>query len=206
VTGVIAAITGKYRPGVWLGWGLTTFGMGLLIYLNLDTSTPAWIFLNLVAGLGTGILFAAMALAVQASSTNKNITYAVILFAFFRALGQTVGVAIGGVVFQNVMQKKLLTYPSLAPKAAEYARDSSSLVDIIKAMPPGPDKQALLESYMTGLHGIFYMLTALAAVAFVASFWTKALPLDRALETDQGFQHQERKSDEEKPAEAKVES
>jgi hypothetical protein len=201
-TGITAAITGKYRWGTWSGWALTTLGMGLLIKLDLDTSTPAWIFLNLVGGIGTGILFAAMALAVQASSSSKNMAYAVTMFAFFRAFGQTVGVALGGVVFQNVMKRKLLTYPSLAAHASEYARDSSSLVEIIKAMPPGDDKQFLLESYMHGLRGIFYMCTALAALAFIASFGTKALPLDRALETEQGFQHKERKSDEEKPTDA----
>ena len=72
------------------------------------------------------------------------------------------------------------------------------MVEIIRTMPAGPDKDFLLQSYMHGLRGIFYMCTALAAVAFIASFWTEALPLDRALETDQGFKHQEKKSDEEK--------
>jgi MFS family permease len=172
--------------------------MGLLIYLDIGTSTVAWIFLNIVGGIGTGILFAAMALAVQASSPPKIQSYAVIMFAFFRAFGQTAGVAIGGVVFQNVLKKKLLTYPSLADKASEYAKDSSSLVEVIKAMPAGQDKQFLLESYMHALRGIFIMCTALAAVAMFASFLAKALPLDRALETDQGFQHKEKKSDEEK--------
>jgi MFS family permease len=197
-TGVLAAVTGKYRGSLWVGWVITTFGMGLLIYLDINTSTVSWIFLNIVGGIGTGILFAAMALAVQASSPAKNQAYAVILFAFFRAFGQTAGVAIGGVVFQNVLKRKLLTYPSLAAKASEYAKDSSSLVEVIKAMPAGQDKQFLLESYMHGLRGIFIMCTALAAVALIASLWAKALPLDSALETDQGFQHKERKSDEEK--------
>ena len=48
--------------------------MGLLIYLKVDTSTPAWIFLNLVSGVGTGVLFSAMAIAVQASSSNEDVS------------------------------------------------------------------------------------------------------------------------------------
>lgn len=198
--GIIAAVTGRYRWGTWAGWSLTTLGFGLLIYLDLNTSAPAWILISVVGGVGTGLLFASMALAVQASSTNKTMSDAVILFAFFRAVGQTLGVAIGGVVFQNVMKRKLLTYPSLAAKAEEYVRDSSSLVEIIKGMPASDDKTFLLTSYMDGLRGIFIFCTALAGVALVASFWTEGLPLDRPLESDQGFIHQERKSDEEKPA------
>jgi hypothetical protein len=177
--------------------------MGLMIYLDVNTTTPAWIFLNIVGGIGTGFLFAAMALAVQASSSNKNMTYAVILFAFFRSFGQTVGVAIGGVVFQNVLKKKLENIPALAAHALEYSKDSSALVQIIKHMPASIEKTQLLESYMAALRAIFIMCTALAAVAMVSSDWTEGLPLDRELETDQGFQHREKHSDEETRPETK---
>jgi hypothetical protein len=202
VTGIVSAITGKYRWATWSGWVLTTFGMGLMIYLDVNTSVPGWIFLCIVGGVGTGFLFAAMALAIQASSTNRNMAYAVILFVFFRSFGQTVGVAIGGVVFQNAMKSKLLTYPLLAANATQYAADSSGLVEIIKLMPAGLEKTQLLQSYMHGLRTVYIMCTALAAVAMVAAFFTEGLPLDRALESDQGFQHQKKKSDEEKRTES----
>jgi hypothetical protein len=197
VTGIVSAITGKYRWATWSGWILTTLGMGLLIYLDVETSTPAWICLSIVGGIGTGFLFAAMALAIQASSTNRNMAYAVILFVFFRSFGQTVGVAIGGVIFQNAMKQKLLTFPLLASNATQYSVDSSSLVEVLKHMPASLEKTQLLISYMHGLRSVYIMCTVLAAVAMVASFFTEGLPLDRALETDQGFQHREKKSDEE---------
>jgi MFS family permease len=195
--GIVMAITGRYRWATWSGWVLTTFGMGLLLYIKTGTSTAAWIFLNIVGGVGTGLLFAAMALAVQASSTNKTMADAVILFAFFRAFGQTVGVAVGGVVFQNAMKKKLLTFPDLAARADEYSSDSSGLVEIIKAMAPSAEKTHLQDSYMSGLHAVFIVMLAISAVALVASLWTEGLPLDRALETEQGFQHKGKKEDEE---------
>ncbi|KAF2674540.1 putative MFS transporter [Microthyrium microscopicum] len=197
VTGVVAAMLGRYRWAVWSGWFLTTVGMGILIFLDINTTTPTWICLNIVGGVGCGFLFAAMSLAVQASSSNKNMAYAVILFAFFRSFGQTVGVAIGGVVFQNVLRRKLEAIPYFAPRALEYSKDSSALVQIIKHMPASLEKTQLLESYMAALRAIFIMCTALAAVAMVSSAWTEGFPLDRELETDQGFQHQARKSDEE---------
>ena len=51
---------------------------------------------------------------------------------------------------------------------------------------------------MSGLHAVFIVMLAISAVALVASLWTEGLPLDRALETEQGFQHKDRKGDEEK--------
>jgi len=197
ITGVIASITGRYRWATWSGWFLTTLGMGLSILFDLDTSTPEWVIISLITGVGTGFLFAAMGLAVQASSTNRNMAYAVILFAFFRAFGQTIGVALGGVVFQNVMQTKLLSFPALAAHAHEYSQDSSSLVEVIRSMPAGLAKTQLLESYMAGLRAVYAMSCGFAGLSFVASWWTEGLPLERELVTEQGFVHRERKSDEE---------
>lgn len=203
VAGFIIAYTGRYRWAVWSGWVLTTFGLGLVIYLKVNSSTVAWIFLLLVPGVGTGILFSAMALAIQASSSNADMGYAVNMFAFFRSFGQTVGVAIGGVIFQNAMKKKLLTYPLLASNATEYAKDASGLVEIIKAMPDGLAKSQLLESYVSSLRTVWIVCTALSAVALVVSFLTQGLPLDREFETEQGYMRQSRVPDSE-GAESKV--
>ena len=172
---------------------LRSHTVGLLILFDIDTSTPAWVFLQLVGGIGTGMLFSATALAVQASSSDKNMALAVTLFAFFRAFGQTIGVAIGGVVFQNVLKNKLLDFPLLADKAQEYALDSSALVEVLRAMPPSLEREQLVISYMQGLRGIYYLCLGLAAAAMVTSIFVEGLPLDREHVTEQGFQYMEEK-------------
>ena len=83
-------MSGRYRWAIWGGWVLTTLGCGLLYLLDVNTTTPAWIFLNLVVGLGTGMLFPSMMFAIQASSTNADLAFAVAMFSFFRAFGQAV--------------------------------------------------------------------------------------------------------------------
>lgn len=200
VVGALIAKTGQYRWALWTGWFLTTFGNGLLIYLKTDTTTAGWIFLNLVGGVGTGMLFPAMAIATQAAATSKDQAYASNIFSFLRAFGQTLGVAIGGVIFQNQAKKKMLTYPLLADKASEYSRDASGLVQIIKAMPAGEMKDQLRESYTDALKYIWIVMTVLSAVALVASAFVKAYPLDRALETEQGFKEKTRAKDAEREA------
>lgn len=96
VAGVVITITGKYTWFTWGGWAMTILGTGLMLLLKVDTSTPAWIFINLIPGIGTGVLFSAMAITIQASASNEDQAHAVTSFALFRALGQTVGVAVGG--------------------------------------------------------------------------------------------------------------
>lgn len=191
---------GTYRWAVWLGWFLTTFGNGLLIYLKTDTKTVAWIFLNLVGGVGTGMLFPAMAIAVQASATGKDQAYASNIFSFLRAFGQTLGVAIGGVIFQNQMKKKMLTYPLLADMADEYSKDAAGLVQIIKAMPSGEMKDQLRDSYTDALRYIWIVMTVFAALALFTSLFTKHYSLDMELESEQTFQEKRKSKDVEQEA------
>lgn len=203
VVGLLVALTGRYRWAIWSGWVFTVAGTGLLYLLDVHTTTVSWIFLNLVPGLGTGMLFSGMAFAIQASATNRDLAFAVAMFSFFRAFGQAMGVAVGGTVFQNTMKKKLLAYPALAPKAEEYSQDAASLVQIIKGFtstgamgghPGEPDvvRAQLVQAYADSLKVVWLTMCGLAAVALVASVATKGLDLNRPLETEQGFWEDEK--------------
>lgn len=89
IMGMLVSRMGSYRWGVLSGWLLTTIGMGLLCLLDVNTSTFCWVVLNLVGGFGMGLLFSAMAFAIQASAcaTGEDMGFAISMFTFFRALG-----------------------------------------------------------------------------------------------------------------------
>lgn len=198
VTGIVISKTGRYRWAIWSGWVLTTMGTGILYLLDVNTTTVQWVFLNLVSGLGMGVLFPSMAFSIQAATINKDLAFAVALFSFFRAFGQAIGVAVGGVIFQNQLKKKLLTYPLLAPMAGAYASDASGLVQIIKTMQHGPARTQLIQSYAESLKLVWIVMCALAGLALLSSFLIKGFELDRALDTEQGFQVEKTTIDEEK--------
>ncbi|KAI9852378.1 MAG: hypothetical protein M1838_000900 [Thelocarpon superellum] len=196
IVGIIVSRTGHYRWSLWSGWVLTCGGMGLLYLLDVNTSTVSWIFLNLVAGLGTGILFPSMAFSIQASVPTKDVAFAVALFSFFRAFGQSIGVAVGGTIFQNEMRRKLLTHPILAGDADQYATDAASLVQVINQMDvANPQRTPLVQSYADALKTVWLVMCALAAVALLTSFFVKSYSLDQAHDTEQGFQHQRKPKD-----------
>ena len=195
ITGFIVAKTGRYRFSIWAGWFLVTLGMGLLYLLDLTTKPAAWIFLNLVPGLGCGTLFAGLAFAIQASSTSSHLAWSVGMYSFFRAFGQALGVAISGTIFQNQMRKTLLrSSPSLfsPEKALEYSKDAAGLVAVIQGFGDagaegGEMKGKLMEAYADSLKVIWVAMCGLSGVAMVLSVWTEGLDLDRPLETEQGF-------------------
>ncbi|KAJ5966865.1 hypothetical protein N7501_003113 [Penicillium viridicatum] len=187
VAGILITVTGSYRWAIWLGWTFSTVGLGLMCLIKVDTSMVGWIFLNIVPGLGLGILFPSLGYAVQASADPENLAIAVAMFSFFRALGQAIGVAVGGVVFQNRMFTNISRYSALAPMAEAYSKDAAGLVQVIKAMADGADKANLKEAYTDSLRTVWIVCCGVSAVAMVISFLTEHYDLDRALETSQGL-------------------
>ncbi|TVY20686.1 Efflux pump FUS6 [Lachnellula arida] len=208
MVGIIITKSGRYRPSIWIGWFLTTFGMGLLIYLKPSTNTPSWIFLSLVGGFGTGMLFSAQGFAAQASSSNADLPFAGAMYSFFRAFGQTLGVAISGVIFQNTFKQKIkaTVYSSFAD---EWSREASSFVQVVKAWPhegaKGAMREVVIKAYVDSLRMIWVVMCVLAGVAFLCSLiWVKEISLERDLETDQAFIHDRKTASADEESNAKL--
>lgn len=187
IVGIVCAKTGRYRWALWIGWVLTALGCGLLVLLKPNVSIPAWVFLNIPVAVGTGMLFPAMALAIQAAGRPQDAGHAVAFYSFLRVFGQSLGVAIGGVAFQNQVEKKLLAYPDFAPLAQQYSKDATALVTIIKSMPEGLAKTQLVQAYSDSLQIIWIVMCALSGVGLLASLLTKAYSLNQEHSTLQGL-------------------
>ena len=179
--------TGKYPRLIWLGWALTVLGTGIMILLDITTSTIAWIFVTMIPGFGVGFLITATAVGLQATASIADVTFAAAMVIFFRYLGQNLGVATGGNIFQNQVEKAMLKFSDLAPQAAENSRDAASLAQIIAALPPGPRQEHLMSSYVQTLKILWTVLCAFAASGFLLSLLIKEHSLDRKQETTQNI-------------------
>jgi hypothetical protein len=187
VCGALIVKTGHHRWAVWLGWGLGTLGLGLYCVLQVGTSIPGWIFLNLVSGIGLGFLFPGIATAIQASVASEHAAIAITMFSFFRSAGQALGVAVGGVIIQNRMEANLLKYPNLAPFAQVYSANVAALVEILRALPDGDDKQNLKQAYVDSFCIVWAVCCALGGLAMLISLLTRHHTLDQSLATSQGI-------------------
>ncbi|KAI3547978.1 major facilitator superfamily transporter [Colletotrichum abscissum] len=184
--GLIAGVTGRYRWSLWAGWVMITFGAGLMCLMRPDTSVPAWIWLNIPIGLGTGMLFPAMALSIQAACEPALNGQAAAFYSFLRTFGQSVGVAVSGVIFQNAFRNRLLDIPSLADVAEEYSRDATIVVEVIKRMPKGDAMRAdLVEAYCDALRAIWISLIAFGGFCMLISVTVKKYSLEQEHVTDQ---------------------
>ena len=190
IAAFLCTITGRYRWALWGGWMFTSLGSGLLFLLGPHTSVTGWIFLNFPVSIGTGMLFPAMGLGVQAACRPQDSGHAAAFFSFLRTFGQSIGVAISGVAFQNQIHKTLLTYPTFAPLAGQYSKDATALVNIIKEMPDGSQKSSLIRAYSDSLHVIWLLMTIISGTALVSSYFTKEFTLIQEHKSKQGFKRE----------------
>jgi hypothetical protein len=132
-----------------------------------------------------GTLYPAMMIGVQASTSVENQAFATNMFTFLRALGQTFGVTIGGIIFQSMLEKKMLSIPLLSDRAKEYSKDAVGLVQIIKAMPDNEMKVQLKESFVYALMHIWVVVAVFSGIALIASLFMKGYEISSPRETDQ---------------------
>jgi len=133
-----------------------------------------------------------MSFAVQAPQSDDDLPFAAAMFSFFRSLGQTLGVAIGGVVFQNALKWKIAHDPvlSIYGKAEEWSKDASAMVEVIRNLPAAQIhlKNGLIGVYMDSLKGLWIVMATFACLATVVCWlFTDETSLDRELVTEQGF-------------------
>ena len=180
IAGLIATRTGHFRWAVWLGWIISTLGFGLLVMLDTTTSVGTSSVFLLVTGLGLGLLLSSLNFTTQAIARTEDTAYAAAMYAFMRSFGITLGVAIGGTVFQNVMRRKLqsLGLPQ------EIAFDAEGYLATLGTLPADSVfKQGILKAYTSGCRGVFVALTAISGFGLVLSFFIKHFSLDQKLES-----------------------
>ena len=187
IAGAIITKTGDFKIITCVAWIIATLGLGVMILLDVDTTIPQWIFLTLCAGIGLGMLYTSLAFVNQAASDDASMAFAVSFFIFARLIGQCIGVAICGVIFQNQMRANLLAIPALADQADEYSRDASSLVNELKEMDDLVKKAHLISAYAESLQIAWAVMCALSGSAMIGSFFVRAISLDRELNTEQGL-------------------
>jgi hypothetical protein len=191
IVGLLISRTGHYYWAVCIGWCISTIGMGLLCLLDANTGTVTWVLLNLVPGVGIGMVLPSVALAVQASATAENLAIAVATSTSFRGFGQSIGVAIGGVIFQNRMKSNLLQYPALRSLADKYSGDAASAVEMIRAMHDSKVKGDLRQAYADSLKIVWAFCCGISGLIFFISLFTETYDLNRTLVTKQGPKKEE---------------
>src|SRR5271163_963036 len=155
---------GRFRWAIWAGWAIATLGAELLILFDQNTKTPVWAGIEVVFGLGSGMVLSSVNFGIQAIVRTRDCARAASMYAFMRTLGMTIGVAVGGTVFQNFMSQEL-GRQGLSP---EIAVDAEGYVAVLRTMAvTDPVREGAMRAYVHGFNGVFQVLTGISAIGLI---------------------------------------
>lgn len=169
---------GRFRWAVWLGWAVTSVATGLFLLFDIDTPTATWVTILAIFGLGNGMVLTSVNVAIQAISKAEDCGRAAAMYAFMRSLGMSVGVAVGGTTFQNIMSRKLreLGLPDAIAKNAE-----AFVERLWYLQEDDPVRIGALQAYVAGFHGVFWVMTGIALAALVVSLCIRRHSMNKPL-------------------------
>ena len=168
VTGGYIKASGRYLETIWIGFILMTLGFGLFIDLDATKNWPKIVIYQIIAGLGIGPIFQGPLIALQNGISNHDIATATSLLGFTRALATSVGIVVGGVIFQNEFQSHASELKgSLGAQADSFlngaATASTELVDRL----PGPQRTLTRNVYFQSLRNVWYFAVATSGIGLL---------------------------------------
>ncbi len=187
-SGIFIRKTGRYLPAILFGFVMMTLGFGLLTDLGPTTDWARIVCFQIIAAIGVGPNFQAPLIALQTTVEQRDIASATATFGFIRQLSTSMSVAIGGVVFQNGMQKQLpALMQSLGPAIANLLSGSNAAASVgLVARLPGSQGDQARAAYWNSLRDMYIMYVSFAALGLLVSLFVG----QRTLSKD----HQEHKT------------
>ncbi|THW52170.1 putative efflux pump antibiotic resistance protein [Aureobasidium pullulans] len=164
---------------VWAGWAIATLGIGTLVLLDQNTSTLAYVFMFVCAGIGLGLLMNSLSAAIQAISPTKDVAYASSMFAFMRSLGLCLGVSIGGTIFQNFLRQRLEHHGL----STELAENAEVYVSLLRSTPSSPQKILLKEIINWAFRMLFATLCGICGLGLIISVIIGKYSMDKELDS-----------------------
>jgi hypothetical protein len=189
IGGSVVAKTGKFQWPLWIGLAMMVAGMGSWSSLTPTSSLSKQIGLQVINGLGTGIVWVVNPIVAQSGQPDHLHSTAINLVSFFRTLGQTCGIAFGSTIFQNQFNKKVrtgLANRTIVPPYIVEGQDAESAFDVIATFPASIIA-SYRKLYADSLRSVWYTAMALGMVAIVSSLFVKHANLNRGLTTRQNF-------------------
>ncbi|KAI8305353.1 Efflux pump dotC [Colletotrichum sp. SAR11_59] len=181
LAGYVIRKTGNYLYLIIAGMAVATLGFGLFHDLPLQRNFTKIVLYQIVAGLGIGPNFQSPLIAVQTSVEPRDIAAATSTFGFIRQMATSISVVIGGVVFNNEMQKqhpRLLA--ELGPELAGLLSGSSAASSVgVVAGLQGEQGQIARGAYLNSLRTMYIVYVAFAGLGLVMSLFIRQKQLSK---------------------------
>jgi hypothetical protein len=195
ITGVIIKKTGRYHELISIAFVFLTLGYGLLIDLKPYASWPRLIIYQIIGGVGTGPLFQAPLVALQANIHPSDMAAGTSTFSFLRQVSTAISIVIGTVIYQNMVVNKQSTITAaVGPEKAQTLQNafSENNHDLIRSLPAA-QKDVVLGVFTFSLSRIWIFYTAMAAIGMLTCIFLRPVELSKTHTVAKtGLEEQER--------------
>lgn len=175
-SGSLITAFGYYNPVILIEAALLVTGCGLITTFGVNTTLGQWFGYQVLAGLGTGVVFQAGILVVQNTVPPEFIPQATACVQFFQSLGGTIFLAAAQSVFQSGLVSEIEdNAPTVDPKLIVNS-GASDVANMLRESGHGADVTAVLDAYASGLRNTFYVSLAGAVCLLLVSLgfsWKK---------------------------------
>lgn len=186
---------GRYKILHIVSSGMFTLGIGLFSIMNQYTSTAAWVWINIVAALGTSMLSNTLLPAFQASLEEADQAAATASWAFIRSFGNIWGVAISAAIFNSFTA----AYAPMVddPRARVLLTSGNSYSSATKAFVESfqePVRQQIRTVFTKSLQKVFLIGVPFSGFVFLLTLFEKEVKLRTELKTDFGLEGEDRET------------
>ncbi|KAL4810165.1 major facilitator superfamily domain-containing protein [Aspergillus unguis] len=180
-TGLLIRKTGRYRELIIAAFCFLTLGYGLLIDLKPYASWPRIIIYQIIGGIGTGPLFQAPLVALQANIHPSDMAAGTSTFSFLRQVSASISIVVGTVIYQNILAGKQDTIAAATgPQTAGVLQNafSENNHDLIRALPQD-QQDVVLSAFTFSLSRIWIFYCAMAGAGLITSFLVRPVELSK---------------------------
>jgi len=179
-TGRAITRLGRYKIFPVVGTALLVVGFALLASMDVTTSFLSVSLYLALSGIGVGMVMQVVVLAVQNAVKATSIAGVTALAQLARAVGQTLGVAVLGVVLNSTMIREMTARGVDLEGGVDRILQDPSVIDSLEPTM----RLAVTGSVSTAVTRVFALSIPLAIVAFVMALKMKELPLGDARTVD----------------------
>ncbi|KAF2177793.1 MFS general substrate transporter [Zopfia rhizophila CBS 207.26] len=189
VAGVLLSKIGAYRPLHAVAFTLSCIGFGLFTLLKSSTPKVAWVFYELIASAGAGIVQSVLLPAIMAALPESDVASASATYSFLRTFAYVWGVTLAAIIFnaQFNADLHLISSPELRLTLADgaaYAYASNQFIDGLERSL----KSEVIGVYVRSLKCVWWMGLAFSLLGLIGVAAERGLELRKDLDTEYGLQ------------------
>ncbi|KAJ8121363.1 hypothetical protein O1611_g10124 [Lasiodiplodia mahajangana] len=194
VAGSLLTKFGAYRPLHAVAFALSAIAFGLFTLLNSSTAKVAWVFFQLIASAGCGMILSVLLPAIMAGLPESDVASASGTFSFIKNFGYIWGVTISAIIFNAAFDHNLPLVSDEALRGQLSGGEAYAFASQVHAQKAILDPRVLAEVtavYAESLRTIWWVGLGISLASMLAVSLEKNLELRTELETEYGIEKRE---------------